>query len=180
MFNSHTQQAFDIATAIRLIKLRCRLQVLEEELSLSREALLSLYKDTVGESPPKGMLPYSEDWFAIWQPNIHASLFMGYYQILRKHTKLSPLELLIKSYEMYLEEVSRYSNYDEKNPVFSITRAWMMLRMMRNGHPMLRMTTCNRCKGNFVTITDKSPVFHRDFVCGLSNPPARAGKRRPQ
>ncbi len=180
MFNTPSQQAFETAMAIRLIQLRARLQVLEEEFNLSREILIQLYKEVLGESPPKGMLPFSEDWYSTWQPNIHSSLFMGYYQIFSKYTELSPLELLIKSYEMYLEEVSRHCNYDKNHPFFSITRAWMMLKMMKYNHPMLRMTRCNECQGNFVTRADDSLGFHKNFVCGLCNMPARAGKTKVQ
>ena len=72
-------EAKDIGLAIELIELGARLQLLEAETNLSRERLLKLYKEVRHESPPKGMLPFSTDWFMTWQPNIHASLFMAYY-----------------------------------------------------------------------------------------------------
>ena len=57
--------------------------MLESETELSRERLLRLYKELRGKSPPKGMLPFSTDWFMTWQPNIHASLFLTIYRYLR-------------------------------------------------------------------------------------------------
>ena len=74
---SVVSEARDIRLAIELIELGARLQMLEAETNLSRERLLKLYKEVKGESPPKGMLPFSTDWFMTWQPNIHASLFMA-------------------------------------------------------------------------------------------------------
>ena len=71
-------EARDIGLAIELIELGARLQLLEAETNLSRERLLKLYKEVRGVSPPKGMLPFSTDWFMTWQPNMHASLFMAY------------------------------------------------------------------------------------------------------
>ena len=67
----------DIQLAIELIQLGARLQLLESETSLSRDRLVKLYKELRGVSPPKGMLPFSTDWFLTWQPNIHSSLFLG-------------------------------------------------------------------------------------------------------
>ena len=68
-----------IQLAIQMIKLGARLQLLESQTSLSRERLIKLYKELKGVSPPKGMLPFSTDWFLTWQPNIHASIFYNIY-----------------------------------------------------------------------------------------------------
>ena len=38
---------------------------------------------------------------------------------------------------------------------------------------MLTMTTCSKCGGHFVTHPHE---IARHYVCGLCNPPARAGK----
>ena len=67
--------------AIQLINLGARLQLLESHTSLSRERLTKLYKELKGISPPKGMLPFSTDWFLTWQPNIHSSLFLNIYTL---------------------------------------------------------------------------------------------------
>jgi flagellar transcriptional activator FlhC len=52
------------------------MQVLEYEFpKLSRDRLIRLYREVTGGSPPKGMLPFSEDWYLTWGPNIHSSMF---------------------------------------------------------------------------------------------------------
>ncbi len=162
-------EARDIGLAIELIKLGARLQLLEAETKLSRERLLKLYKEVKGESPPKGMLPFSTDWFMTWQPNVHASLFMAYFHFLQKHTKLRGLELIIKAYRMYLDQTGR-SGMDT---VLSLTRAWTMVRFFEAS--MLQMATCKECGGEFVTHAHE-PV--KGYVCGLCHMPARAGKTR--
>ncbi len=162
-------EAKQIQFAVEMIELGARLQLLQEETSLSRERLLKLYKEVTGRSPSKGMLPYSTDWFISWQPNIHSSLFMGIYQFLAKNASLSGLELLIKSYRLYLEQIG-VSN-DE--PILSITRAWFLVRFLDAN--MLQLTACNTCGGQFVVHTNE---LYEDYVCGVCRPPSRAGKTR--
>jgi flagellar transcriptional activator FlhC len=101
------------ALAVRLIKLDARLQLLEAELCLSREILLIMYREIRGESPPKGMLPFADEWYFTWQPCIHSSLFMAYHQFYESSRELSPLECLIRAYEKYIQEISRHRNYIE-------------------------------------------------------------------
>ena len=162
-------EARDIRLAVELIELGARLQLLEAETKLSRERLLKLYKEVKGESPPKGMLPFSTDWFMTWQPNIHASLFMAYFRFFEKHTQLRGLELIIKSYRMYLDQVKRGG----MEAVLSLTRAWTMVRFFEAN--MLQMATCKECGGAFVT-NAFDPT--KGYVCGLCHMPARAGKTR--
>src|SRR3954466_14685709 len=78
-------EAQEIQAAIEMINLGARLQLLESETSLSRERLIKLYKELKGVSPPKGMLPFSTDWFLTWQPNIHSSVFINIYRYLVVH-----------------------------------------------------------------------------------------------
>ncbi|HEX8987348.1 MAG TPA: flagellar transcriptional regulator FlhC [Rhodocyclaceae bacterium] len=162
-------EARDIGLAIELIKLGARLQLLEAETKLSRERLLKLYKEVRGESPPKGMLPFSTDWFMTWQPNVHASLFMAYFRFFEKHTRLAGLELIIKSYRMYLDQIRR----NGMEEVLSLTRAWTMVRFF--DARMLQMATCKECGGEFVTHAHEPT---KGYVCGLCHMPARAGKTR--
>ncbi len=162
-------EARDIRLAIDLTQLGARLQLLEAETNLSRERLLKLYKEVRGVSPPKGMLPFSTDWFMTWQPNVHASLFMAYYRFLDRHTQLKGLELTIKAYRMYLDKIKR-ANMDV---VLSLTRAWTMVRFFDAN--MLQMATCKECGGEFVAHA-YDPT--RGYVCGLCHMPARAGKTR--
>jgi flagellar transcriptional activator FlhC len=162
-------EARDIGLAIELIKLGARLQLLEAETKLSRERLLKLYKEVRGESPPKGMLPFSTDWFMTWQPNVHASLFMAYFHFFEKHTRLRGLELIIKSYRMYREQTQR----NGMEEVLSLTRAWTMVRFFEAR--MLQMASCKECGGEFVTHAHEPT---KGYVCGLCHMPARAGKTR--
>lgn len=162
-------EARDIRLAVDLIELGARLQMLEAETRLSRERLLKLYKEVKGESPPKGMLPFSTDWFMTWQPNIHASLFMAYHRFLAKHTQLQGLELIIKAYRMYLELVKRTG----MDTVLSLTRAWTMVRFF--DAKLLQLACCKECGGEFVSHA-YDPT--KAYVCGLCHMPARAGKTR--
>ncbi|HEU4621404.1 MAG TPA: flagellar transcriptional regulator FlhC [Burkholderiaceae bacterium] len=158
-----------IARAVELIKLGARLQVLESETDLSYERLLRLYKEVAGKSPSKGMLPFSTDWFMQWQPNIHSSLFLNMYEYLSKVSDLDEVDVIIKAYRLYLEEMTGTG----LEPVLSITRAWRLVKFVDNG--MLTLTRCTKCKGHFVNHTFE---LTHDYVCGLCEPPARAGKSR--
>lgn len=160
----------EIHLAIDLIKLGARLQLLESETSLSRERLLKLYKEMKGVSPPKGMLPFSTDWFITWQPNVHSSLFINIYQFLLQHAKVSGIEAVIKAYTLYLEQMGPE---DDAEPVLSLTRAWTLVRFFDS--KMLATTCCSECQGQFVV---HQHDLHRGYVCGLCHMPSRAGKTR--
>ena len=160
-------EARQIETAVALIRLGARLQVLEAETDLSYERLLRLYKEVAGCSPPKGQLPFSTDWFMTWQPNIHASLFMNIHEYLNKATELEEIDAIIKAYRLYLEQIQA----QDLSPQISVTRAWRLVKFMDN--KMVTMTPCTKCGGRFVTHPHE---IARHFVCGLCNPPARAGK----
>ncbi len=162
-------EAREIQIAVELINLGARLQVLQEETAVSRERLIKLYKEVKGESPAKGMLPYSTDWFMSWQPNIHSSLFMDIYQFLIAHTALSGIEALIKSYRLYLEQIQ----VSQEEPVLSITRAWFLVRFFDAN--MLQLTGCKECGGHFVVHTNE---LTKNYVCGICRPPSRAGKTK--
>jgi len=159
----------EIRLASELVRLGARLQLLEAEINLSREKLLRLYKEVKGESPPKGMLPFSTDWFMTWQPNIHASLFMGFHRFLSKNTRARGLDAIVRAYRLYLEHVE----LNDLESVMSLTRAWTLVRFYEAR--MLQLARCRRCGGKFVAhaydLTD-------NYVCGLCHVPARAGKVR--
>ncbi len=84
--------------AVQLIKLGARMAVLESETDLSHERLVRLYREVTGQSPSKGQLPYSTDWFISWQPNIHSSLFLNSHENPDKTVALDRIELLIKAW----------------------------------------------------------------------------------
>jgi flagellar transcriptional activator FlhC len=162
-------EAKQIELASSLIHLGARLQVLESETALSRERLLRLYKEVQGKSPPKGMLPFSTDWFLTWQPNIHASLFIGIYRYLIKQCGLERIDALVRAYRLYLEHVEAF----KMEQVLSLTRAWILVRYFDGG--MLCTTECGKCGGHFVV---HSQDLHGHFLCGLCNVPSRAGKTK--
>jgi flagellar transcriptional activator FlhC len=160
-------EAKQIERAVTLIKLGARLQVLESETDLSYERLLRLYKEVAGKSPSKGQLPFSTDWFMTWQPNIHASLFLNIHEYLNKTAALDEIDTVIKAYQLYLEQTEAQG----LEALLSVTRAWRLVKFVDNG--MLTMTECTKCHGHFVTHPHE---IGKHFVCGLCNPPARAGK----
>lgn len=155
--------------AIALIGLGARLQMLQSETDLPYERLLKLYKEVTGRSPPKGQLPFSTDWFIGWQPNVHASLFFNIYEYLQKASAIDEVETLIKAYRLYAAEVAA----NDVEPLLSITRAWRLVKFVHSG--MLCLTRCTRCGGSFV---NHAYELAGNYVCGLCEPPARAGKGR--
>ncbi len=163
-------EAQEIQLAMELISLGARLQLLEAETTLSRERLLKLYKELKGVSPPKGMLPFSTDWFITWQPNIHSSLFINIYNYLVAHAHISGITAVIKAYKLYLEQIEH--NNDEE-PVLSLTRAWTLLRFFDS--KMLATAPCGECGGQFVV---HRLDLHDHYFCGLCRMPSRAGKTK--
>jgi flagellar transcriptional activator FlhC len=161
--------ARDVARATELIELGMRLQMLESETPLSRERLTKLYKELKGKSPPKGMLPFSTDWFVTWMPNVHASLFAAIHHHLIKTSALDDIDALIKAYRLYLEQCRALGLGVE----LSITRAWRLLRFL--DARMLKIAPCTCCRGEFVV---REYDLTRNYVCGLCSPPSRAGRRR--
>ena len=167
---SVVNEAQQILLASELIRLGARLQLLESETTLSRERLLKLYKELRGVSPPKGMLPFSTDWFISWQANVHGSVFWGIYQYLLRHACVGGIDAVIKAYRLYLEQMPPSP---AEQPVLSLTRAWTLIRFIE--HDMLALSRCKICHGQFITHTFQ-PV--RSTRCGLCHLPARAGKRK--
>jgi flagellar transcriptional activator FlhC len=159
----------EIQLASELIKFGARLQLLEMEIGLSRDRLIKLYKELRGESPPKGMLPFSVDWFLTWQPNIHSSLFIAIYRQLLANTSATGIEANIKAYKLYIEQMPAESG---EEPVLSLTRAWTLIRFINSN--MLTLSTCECCTGKFIS----QPFDRIHYVCGLCHVPSRAGKTR--
>ena len=160
-------EAKQISRAVTLINLGARLQVLESETDLSYERLLRLYKEVSGKSPSKGQLPFSTDWFMTWQPNIHASLFLNIHEYLNKAAEMDEIDTVIKAYQLYQEQTTAQG----LEAMLSVTRAWRLVKFVDNG--MLTMTPCSKCGGLFVTHPHE---IAKHYVCGMCNPPARAGK----
>ena len=102
-----------------------------------------------------------------WQPNIHASLFLNIHEYLNKVGEMDEIDIVIKAYQLYLEQMTA----QELEPLLSVTRAWRLVKFVDNG--MLTMTKCSSCGGHFVTHPHE---IAKHYICGLCNPPARAGK----
>ena len=160
-------EAKQIETAVELIKLGARLQVLESETDLSYERLLRLYKEVAGKSPSKGQLPFSTDWFMSWQPNVHASLFMGLHRFFSGRGGVGGLDAIIKAYHLYLDHIEA----EGMEPILSLTRAWTLVRFF--DADLLQLAACTSCGGRYVAHA-YDPTHA--YVCGLCNMPSRAGK----
>lgn len=194
MSKSIVEEVDDLRLASQMVRLGARLQVMRAETSLSYDRLSALYKEIRGKSSPKGMLPFSADWYVTWQSNIHSTMFYGIYQFLERHTSSAPtgregpdrhrLRLLIQAYQLYLEQVCAQARGhaltqdplddgtpDDDAPVLSFTRAWMLLRFIQSD--VLRQTECTQCHGHFVIRTGD---LEKDYVCAICKPPPRAGR----
>jgi flagellar transcriptional activator FlhC len=170
---SVAKDAEEILLATDMIQLGARLQVLQAETSLSYDRLARLYREIRGCSPPKGMLPFSVDWFMTWLPNIHSSLFYGVYKFLDTHTPAKKARALIEAYRLYLEQAITDPRNASDDPVLSFTRAWMLVRFFDSG--MLQQSRCVSCSGEFVAHAHDP---QHDFSCAICRPPPRAGKTR--
>lgn len=160
------EEAREVFRAIELIELGARMPVLEKELTLSRNRLTRLYRELKNASPPKGMLPFSADWYFTWQPNIHASLFYNIYLFLTVEAKCDRRDALTRAYRLYLE----HCECIEAERVLSFTRAWTLLRFFEGG--LLTLTHCTICSGRFVRHARDA---HKRSACCICVPPPGAG-----
>jgi flagellar transcriptional activator FlhC len=164
------QEAREVQLAVTLIELGARLQFLESEVNLSRERLLRLYKEIRGTSPPKGLLPFSVDWYMTWMANIHASMFYNIYLYMLSHAE-GRLDALVKAFRMYQEQVQAHGD----TPVLDFTRAATLVKFFEGD--MLQLRACTRCTGQFVSHAHDNKA---GYVCVLCRPPSRAGKKKTQ
>lgn len=172
---SVAREADDILLATDMIRLGARLQVLQAETDLSYDRLSRLYREIKNASPPKGMLPFSVDWFMTWLPNIHSSLFYNIYCYLDRHTPAKKSLAMVEAYRLYLEQSSAGlpEGKDPGEPVLSFTRAWMLLRFFESG--LVQLSQCKQCQGLYIQHAH-DPA--NDFICAICKPPPRAGKTR--
>lgn len=171
---SVAKEAEEIMLASQMVSLGARLQVLQAETSLSYDRLAKLYREVKGCSPPKGMLPFSVDWFMTWLPNIHSSLFYNIYSYMHEHTPSKNAYALIEAYKVYLEQAGAgRGGINVSEPLLSFTRAWMLVRFFESG--LLQLSQCERCTGHFVAHAHDP---QKGFVCAICRPPPRAGKTR--
>lgn len=163
------EEMIQLQLSIELIELGARIQMLEAETDLSRNRLIKLYKQIKGESPPKGQLPFSADWYMTWLPNIHSSLFYSIYRSIESRSpERTRIEHLAKAYRLYKEQIS----IENHEPVLGLTRAWTLLRFIDT--EMVGTLRCTQCSGVFLSHPN-NPASR--YVCGLCQPPSRAGKK---
>jgi flagellar transcriptional activator FlhC len=93
------------------------------------------------------------------------------YAYLDKTSELEEIDAIIKAYELYLEQIRAQG----LEPLLSVTRAWRLVKFVDAG--MVTLTPCCKCGGKFVTHTFE---LTKNYVCGLCEPPARAGKGKAQ
>jgi flagellar transcriptional activator FlhC len=157
----------EVKLAIELIALGARLQFLEAEVGLSRERLIKLYKELKGVSPPKGLLPFSTDWYMTWLANIHSSMFYNIYRFMLDQAKESKLQALIKSYRLYQEQ----SEYQGGEVVLDFTRAYTMVRFFDSD--MLQLNSAVAAGNSW-----RMPMTPRPGTCACSAVHRRAPGRR--
>lgn len=167
--HSVIQEGHDIQLASELIRLGARLQLLESETVLSRGRLIRLYKEIKGCPPPKGMLPFSTDWFMTWEHNIHATVFFHAWLFMQKTHLTEGVDALISAYRLYLEQCPPA----DEGPLLALTRAWTLIRFVESG--MLELSSCRCCHGQFVNHAHQPKG---SFICSLCQPPSRAVKKR--
>lgn len=170
LLNEMTQ----VQLAIDLMEMGARLQVVESETDISRPKLIKLYKEVVGSSPPKGLLPFSTDWFMTWMPNIHASLFYAIYRrVALQAGDDSKITQFIRAFRLYQEQAGLQAGLQPADFTLSLTRGWTLVRFFES--KMLDMITCTQCGCDFVAHA-YTPCS--DYVCGICQPPSRAGKTK--
>jgi flagellar transcriptional activator FlhC len=86
-----------------------------------------------------------------------------------KVAEMDEIDTVIKAYQLYQEQTKAQG----LEALLSVTRAWRLVKFVDNG--MLTLTACSKCGGKFVTHPHE---IAKHYVCGLCNPPARAGKGR--
>ena len=138
-------------------------------LTTHRYLLLKLITVNIVVSPSKGSLPFQTDLLLSWSPHILSSLFMDIHQFLLRHTSLTGVEALIKSYLLYLDQI----NVSGDEPILSVTRAWFLVRFF--DAQMLQLTGCTECGGHFIVHANG---LYSGYVCGICRPPSRAGKTK--
>ena len=163
--------AEQVQLAAELAALGARLQVLETETDSLPRAPAQALQGSRGVSPPKGMLPFSTDWFMSWMPNIHASIFMNIHNYLRRHTasKVSGRRCAP------IGSISSMCKVNGLERVLSFTRAWSLLRFVRR-----QAARDGALHGNAADITSCMRWICIRTMCAASAmcPPAQARRAK--
>ncbi len=103
-------------------------------------------------------------------PNIHTSMFANVYAFLEANSKgLDRVDLLTRAYSLYAEHFDMIGEALQMD----LTRAWTFIRFKDAG--ILRLAGCTRCRGKFVAHAHEPS---HTMVCGICQPPSRAGKTK--
>ena len=116
----------------------------------------------------EGKARHAGDYAIILLSMLAFGLFYAFYQRLQDQG-CERMEAFVKAYRLYTEQI----DIDAAEPVLGLTRAWTLIRFFESD--LLQLTPCTRCHGNFVAHAH-SPSH--DYVCGICQPPSRAGKTR--
>lgn len=168
--------------AISLIELGARLQVVQTEVPLSREKLGRLYHEIRGKHAPKGMLPFSLDWFMSPIPNLHASMFYSAYAHMSEHSSNIALDRLIGAYRVYVDQTKTCESAIQdaapdafpSDRVLSFTRAWLLVRFFDNR--MLQLERCVLCRGAYIV---HAHDLHPVYVCHTCRMTPRRAPQTP-
>ncbi|WP_414501114.1 FlhC family transcriptional regulator [Zymobacter sp. IVIA_12111.31 C1] len=154
--------------ALQFVELNTPVSIIALETGLSATMLRRMYIEHTGQRPPRGVLPFSADWFLQWRPNIHASLFANLYVDLMR-TRLTAPERLTAAYRHYLSELACF---DDSETLLSMARAWTLLRFCRS--QILQLTPCHRCQARYISAAYQPS---NNFTCGICHTPSHAGYR---
>jgi len=155
--NIDDREAPEIARAVDLIHLGARLHLLESETPLSRERLLALYEEVTGIPPAEAGPLAPAEWFLHWQPNVHASLFIGIWRYLQAFAGLRGMDAIARAYRLYMAHMQA-SGID---PILTVTRAWTVVRYLG---VLLSTVRCGECGHEFVVDAQSLESARR---CGL-------------
>jgi flagellar transcriptional activator FlhC len=159
--NTDHSEADEIQRAVELIHLGARLQLLESETRLSRERLVALYEEVTGAAPGAAMPPLPADWFLVWKPNIHASLFISIWRYLKTFFGMQGVDAIMQAYRLYLGHMQATC----LDPILSVTRAWTLTRYFG---VLLDTAPCSACGHDFVV---DAHAVKSSPVCGFCRAP---------
>ncbi len=135
---NESRDAEQVRRAAEVIRLGARDQWLDSGTEVSPARLLSLYQDVTGGPPPDSDAAPLARWFETWQPNVHASLFIGLWRYLSKFSDAEGVEAVIRAFRMYLG----YLQATSIDPVLTADRAWTVVRHLGE---LLGTSACSHC-----------------------------------
>ncbi len=173
-----------LATAEKLIQLGARPPIVSRLCNLSRKQSIRFYKTIQGKPPKRGMLPYDHNWIARSAiNNIHASLFLGIAQDLRRQLSVGDLnaQLFIATYDLYIKVIAKTETRQKSTKPTSprlfpldINRAWHLIGQFSAGDLFLNI--CSHCQARYLGLMNSEATFNQCPVCDVWTD--RSGRRR--